>query len=139
MRVVVDTNVLVSALIFGGQMENVRAAWQAERFVPLISKATATEFIRVLAYPKFKLSPSDQEALLADYVPYCEAVTMPELLPATPNCRDPFDVPFLVLALVGKADYLVTGDRDLLALKADFACPVLTCEEFLSVIENQTL
>ncbi|MEA5452385.1 putative toxin-antitoxin system toxin component, PIN family [Leptolyngbya sp. CCNP1308] len=43
---------------------------------------------------------------------------MPPELPAVQDCRDPLDVPFLQLAVVGRADYLVTGDRDLLRLKA---------------------
>ena len=74
---VVDTNVIVSALIFGGEVERVRTAWQSKQFIPLASKVTATELIRVLAYPKFKLSFDEQEALLADYMLYCEAVLMP--------------------------------------------------------------
>lgn len=136
MRIVVDTNIVISALIFGGQLAKVRLAWQTERFIPLISKATATELIRVLAYPKFRLTPDEQEDLLADYVLYCEGVTMPEVIPTTPDCRDPFDIPFLVLALVGEADYLVTGDRDLLAIESDFACPIVTAEAFLDVING---
>lgn len=88
----------------------------------------------MLAYPKFRLTPDERENLLADYVLYCEAVTMPKLLPKTPDCRDPFDISFLVLALVGEADYLVTGDRDLLAIKNDFTCPIVTAEAFLQII-----
>jgi uncharacterized protein len=110
-RVVVDTNIVLSALIFGGKVSRLRSAWQSERFVPLVSNVTITELIRVLAYPKFKLAPTEQEDLLSDYLLFCEAVTMPDRLPKVPECRDPFDVPFLALALVGKADYLLTGDR----------------------------
>lgn len=46
--------------------------------------------------------------------------------PAVPECRDPFDRPFLILAIAGRADILVTGDRDLLALAADFPVLILT-------------
>ena len=133
LRVVIDTNLVLSALVFGGSVAKLRLSWQDDRFTPLASKATVTELIRVLAYPKFKLTKSEQEDLLADYLPFCETVLMPEVLPAIPDCRDPFDVPFLVLALVGKADYLVTGDRDLLEITARFICPILTADQFFTV------
>ena len=135
-RVVIDTNILISALVFGGKISRLRFAWQSCSFTPLVSKVTTTELIRVLAYPKFKLTPTEQEDLLSDYLLFCESVAMPNVLPATPECRDPFDVPFLVLALVGEADYLVTGDRDLLVLKDDFSCPIVTADDFLVVIEG---
>lgn len=134
-RVVIDTNLLVSALVFGGNMARLRFAWQGDRFIPLASKATVTELMRVLAYPKFKLTRTDQEDLLADYLPFCETVLMPEQLPVIPQCRDPFDEPFLILALVGCADYLVTGDLDLLCLADSFACPIVTFEEFFKAVE----
>ena len=136
-RVVIDTNIIISALIFGGRLSSLRLMWQDERFVPLVSKVTTTELIRVLAYPKFRLTAIEQEDLLADYLLFCDVVTMPEVLPEVPDCRDPFDVPFLVLAIVGRADYLVTGDRDLLSLKDEFSCPILTADEFLEMVETQ--
>lgn len=134
-RVVVDTNLVLSALVFGGSAGKLRLAWQDDRFMPLASKATVTELIRVLAYPKFKLTKSEQEDLLADYLPFCETVLMPESLPTIPDCRDPFDAPFLLLALVSEADYLVTGDRDLLSLATQFTCPIVTVERFCAVIK----
>jgi len=135
-RVVIDTNILVSALVFGGNISRLRCAWQSGSFTPLVSKVTTTELIRVLADPKFKLTPTDREDLLSDYLLCCESVAMPDILPVTPDCRDSFAVPFLVLALVGKADYLVTGDRDLLVLKDDFSCPIVTAEDLFDIIDN---
>ncbi len=137
LRVVIDTNIIVSALIFGGRISRIRFAWQDNRFTPLVSKATTTELIRVLAYPKFQLTPLEQEDLLSDYILFCEAVAIPDMLPIIPECRDPFDVPFLLLAVVGEADYLVTGDRDLLSLKDNFSRPIITAEDFLNVIDGQ--
>ncbi|MTJ51062.1 putative toxin-antitoxin system toxin component, PIN family [Dolichospermum sp. UHCC 0259] len=136
LRVVIDTNIIVSALIFGGKVCRLRLAWQDDLFIPLVSKATTTELIRVLAYPKFQLTPREQEDLLSDYILFCEAVAMPDNLPVIPECRDPFDVPFLLLAVVSKADYLVTGDSDLLTLKDNFSCPIITAEEFINVMND---
>jgi uncharacterized protein len=133
LRVVIDTNLVLSALVFGGSTAKFRLAWQDDLFTPLASKATITELIRVLAYPKFKLTKSEQEDLLADYLPFCETLLMPDVLPAIPDCRDPFDAPFLVLAMVGRADYLVTGDRDLLCLAGRFFCPIIQADRFFAV------
>ena len=133
LRVVIDTNLVLSALVFGGSTAKLRLAWQSDRFIPLVSKTTIMELIRVLAYPKFKLTQEEQEDLLADYLPFCETVLLPEQLPTIPECRDPFDEPFLVLALVGNANYLVTGDRDLLCLVDSFACQIVTVEQFFKI------
>jgi len=131
-RVVLDTNLVLSALVFAhGRLAALREAWHADRCRPLLSQATAAELMRALAYPKFRLSAEEQRELLADYLPYCAVVRMPSKPPKTPACRDPFDVPFLQLAVVGKADYLVTGDRDLLSLAGAFSCPIVTAEQFL--------
>lgn len=131
-RVVLDTNVVLSALLFGGgPAARVRAGWQTGRFVPLASTATAQELVRVLAYPKFKLAPPEQEELLADVMPWLEVVRISDPPPRVPACRDPFDLPFLHLAVAGNARALVSGDRDLLALAGTRGlCAVLTVDEF---------
>jgi uncharacterized protein len=81
----------------------------------------------------------EREDLLADYLPFCETVPQPDTLTTIPECRDPSDTPFLILALVGKADYLVTGDQDLLSLQAEFICPIVTADNFLATLEAQSL
>ena len=131
-RVVLDTHVVLSALLFGtGTAACARAGWQSGRFVPLASTATAHELVRVLAYPKFGLSAAEQEELLADYLPWAHVVQAPDPPPAVPRCRDPFDVMFLHLAVAGKAQALVSGDRDLLALAgAEGVCPIVTVDAF---------
>lgn len=133
--VVIDTNLVLSALVFAqGRLAPLRHAWQGEHCQPLVSRVTAAELIRVLAYPKFKLTPDEQRELLADYLPWCTTVRMPNPLPETPECRDPFDLPFLQLAVAGKADYLVSGDQDLLSLAGQFACPIITADQFIKTL-----
>ena len=125
-RIVLDTNVLLSAMLFhAGTLSWLRLAWQSEAIHPLASHDTTTELIRVLSYPKFKLTSDEREDLLADYLPWCETVTVPNKI-KLPDCRDPFDRPFLELALTAKADALITGDKDLLVLSHLFAVPILT-------------
>lgn len=120
-RVVLDTNVVLSALVFGGGAAGrLRLGWQQGTFVPLASTATVQELVRVLAYPKFRLSPAEQQELLADYLPWVQTVRIPQPPPPVPDCRDPLDLPFMHLAVAGQADVLVSGDGDLLALADGF-------------------
>ncbi len=150
-RTVLDTNVVLSALVFaGGTAARLRDAWQAGTLLPLASTATITELIRVLSYPKFKLDLRAQEELLADYLPWVEVVAVPEPPPAMPACRDAHDLPFLHLAVAGRADVLVSGDADLLTLAMPnenshsdtlpiFNCRVLTLHAFLDGLGGQRL
>ena len=114
-RVVFDTNTVVSSLVFtSGRLAWLRLHWRVGGCIPLISRATAKELIRVLAYSKFMLSAERCLELQSDYFPHCENVDPLEKCPV--SCRDPKDQPFLDLAHSGKASLLVTGDEDLLAL-----------------------
>jgi putative PIN family toxin of toxin-antitoxin system len=122
--VVLDTNVVVSALRFRtGTMPRFRQLWQRGAIVPLLSTATTKELLRVLAYPKFRLTDDEQRELLDDYLPYGQVVRTserPNALAHVPTCRDPHDQMFLDLAQAGEAALLVTGDEDLLALTDPF-------------------
>jgi len=86
--------------------------------------------MRVLAYPRFALNIDDQGDLLDEYLPCCEIVKIPVPPPVIPECRDVFDRPFLELALAGRADALVTGDSDILALSDALAVPILSPAAF---------
>lgn len=116
-RVVLDTNCVLSALLFrAGRLVWLRTAWQTGRITPLASHHTARELVRVLQYPKFQLTSGEREDLLAEYLPWIESVDTTAAHVEAPTLRDPHDYPFLLLALAGRADALVTGDQDLLVL-----------------------
>ena len=137
LRVVLDTNVVLSALVFRGRSAGrVRQAWQHGDLVPLASTETVNELLRVLAYPKFGLTQSEQDELLADYLPCAEIVRIPHPPLLVPACRDPQDQPFMQLAVAGQAQALVSGDQDLLAIAVEFeratGCPMWSLEDFLS-------
>lgn len=132
-RLVLDTDVVLSALLFGeGRVVPVRLAWERGVIRPLVSKATVEELIRALGYPRFALTPEERHELLGDYLPHCESVRMPVRPVKTPSCRDPFDLAFLQLAVVRRADYLVTGDKDLLCLGGKLSCPIITADALLA-------
>lgn len=130
-RVVLDTNCLVSALIFSrGKFAWLREAWQTRRFVALASHDTVSELLRVLAYPKFKLTRDERETLLADFLPYVETVKIDITPEGLPDIRDAQDIIFLVLAAASRADALVSGDGDIQAVRERFHIPILTMAEF---------
>lgn len=131
-RVVLDTNVLISALLFpSGISAKVRTAWIHRRIVPLVCTATVSELIRALGYPKFKLTEGERHDLLADYLPWCEVVEIPTPPPRTPKCRDGDDLIFLQLALAGRARMIISGDSALLELRSRVDFEILTPAEFV--------
>jgi len=133
-RVVLDTNVVVSALVLShGRLAWLRDGWHSGAFTPLVSSAVAMELMHVLGYPKFGLDRDAREALLADYLPMCEVVAVSARLPI-PACRDPDDRKFLELALAGRASFVVTGDSDLLVLAAGFPVPIVNPARFRELL-----
>ena len=142
-RVVLDTNVLLSALVFtGGVMARFRSLWVTERIQPYASKETIQELIRVLANNKFKLDVADQEGLLADYLPFAQVADAPVnvVKASLPICRDPKDQMFLDLAVTAKVNYLVTGDQDLLVLAdtPDLLFQIIKPIDFLTQLQKQS-
>jgi putative PIN family toxin of toxin-antitoxin system len=128
-RVVFDTNTVISALVFtAGRLVWLREHWRERRSVSLVSHATVAELQRVLGYRKLKLSAEYHFELLSDYLSYCETIEVKEICPV--QCRDAKDQPFLDLAQSGKADMLVTGDEDLLALAGQTVFVIETPEEY---------
>jgi putative PIN family toxin of toxin-antitoxin system len=136
-RVVLDTNVVLSALLFrSGRVVWLADEWQRGRIVPLVSRESVTELLRVLAYPKFKLETRERESVLGSFLPHSETVSVPQTAFAgLPDCRDADDVKFLALARAGRADFLMTGDADLLSVSGFKTCPILTPDAFRNVYD----
>lgn len=112
-RMVFDTNVVVSALLFSrGTLGRLRELWAVRRIVPVVNRDTVLELTRVLEYPKFHLDRRDQHELLGDYLPLAEDWAEP-LEHCGVSCGDPDDQVFLDLAVGAGVDALVTGDRHL--------------------------
>jgi uncharacterized protein len=114
-RVVFDTNTIVSALVFSkDRLAWLRSHWASGQCLPLVSRQTAAELVRVLAYPKFQLAENERTEILGFDLPFCEVIDA--IKPCPQTCRDSHDQIFLDLAHSGSADVLVTGDNDLLSL-----------------------
>jgi putative PIN family toxin of toxin-antitoxin system len=134
-RVVFDTSTVLSALLFAqGRLAWLRAHWRQKAVIPLVSRATADELLRVLAYPKFRLDCDDRLDLLGDYLPFCETVEVADSCPV--QCRDPRDQPFLDLAVSGAADLLISSDGDLLALAGQTGFVIEAPESYHRRVES---
>ena len=136
-RIVLDTNCLVSALVFSrSRLSPLRTYWQASRYVPLGCEETVNELIRVLAYPKFELSKADIEQLLGDILPFLETCIIHGAYDPIDGLHDPADAVFIHLARQAHADRLVSGDKDILALQGTiFGLSISNPADFLRALE----
>jgi len=130
MRVVFDTNTVISALLFGGSMDWLRAHWQSGLVTLLVSQATVEEFLRVLTYPKFGLSVDKIEIIANCYLPFTERIAVLTAKGDMPLCRDDGDQKFIDLAIAGHADVLVSGDADLHVLREVLPFSVETPKDY---------
>ena len=137
LRVVLDTNVVVPALVFQhGRLAWIRNAWMAGRMTPFASKATIEEILRVLAYPRLQLTSEEIGVLVADSVPFVEAVEIKAGFTTVAGLKDPDDRILLELAKAGRAEFLVTGDRDLLGLSSVGDCQIIAPAQLAAVREG---
>jgi putative PIN family toxin of toxin-antitoxin system len=129
-RLVIDTNVVVSALLFGGVPGKLVPLWKSGRIRALASKEMIEEYLRVLTYPKFELSEEEINYLLyQEILPYFEIVwTKPGPVIVE---EDPSDDMFIRCADAGKANTIISGDQHLLDLKSYGKVKILTPSQFL--------
>ena len=134
MRLVVDTNILVSALLSATSLPaRIILLWRAGRFDLLTAAEQLDEFARVTRYPKIRerLTPAVAGRLVNDL--RALAVTL-DPLPAVDVSPDPDDNYLLAIAMAGSADFLVTGDkRDLLGLGAHAGTRIISVRDFLDL------
>ncbi len=134
-RAVLDTNVVVSALIYKATAFPVATAWKQHRFQLLVSPPLLEEYIRVLHYPKFRLTQREIAHLL-----YQELVPFLTPVKATPAPRvihaDPSDNHVLACAVAGKAGVIVSGDHHLLKVGRYRRVPIVTLADFLARLDR---
>ena len=129
MRVVLDTNVLVSGIFFTGPPATILAAWASRRFELVASIEVLAEFRRVGARLGSRYPLVDAEPLL-DLVTRESRIVDPIPVP-TSACDDPDDIMVLACAIAGHAHIVVTGDRALLRASGFQGIEVVTPREFL--------
>jgi putative PIN family toxin of toxin-antitoxin system len=131
MRTVVDTGVIVSAVLLPHSQPRQALDAAASRGKLLVSKATVAELDEVLRRPKFDKYVSEEKRLefLAALVHAAEAIEITEIIA---ECRDPKDNKFLELAVSGNADHIISGDADLVTLHPFRGVAILTPQAFLA-------
>jgi len=134
MRVVLDTNIIVSALIRpGGGLGPVLRGLRDGEYTMLYAQQPLDELVDVLARPrirgKYGLTDDDVEGILALILLRGDAVVVSQEIVA---CRDPKDDLFLSVAVSGQADAIVSGDEDLLVLHPFEGISILSPAEFLT-------
>jgi len=131
-RVVLDTNVLISALLFRGRLPKIVGLWQKGKIIPVISKETFSELMTVLEYPKFSLTQEETDSIIKyEILPYFEIVEVVKDVKGI--CRDPEDDKFISCAISASADYIVSGDKDLIDLKQYKSIKIIKASEFLEM------
>jgi putative PIN family toxin of toxin-antitoxin system len=114
-RVVLDTNAVISALLFSGVSSKLVSLWQNGLITPLLSREILDEYLRVLSYPKFQLSDEEiKELIQQEILPFAEVVKPKRRWRVVR--RDPSDNKFLECAVAGRASVIISGDKDLLSL-----------------------
>lgn len=139
MRAVIDTNILVRALIMPhGTVGPVLQRLRYAEYTLLYSQPLLEELTDVLNRPRIRdrygLSEADITTVLRLILLRGEAV-----MPTTPitACRDPKDNKFLEVAVAGQADVLVSGDEDLLVLHPFESIPIISPAEFLRRLDER--
>jgi len=133
-RVVLDTNVLISALLFKGELTRMVGLWQRGKMIPVISKETFDELRTVLEYPKFSLSRAEIKSLIEqEILPFFEVVNVSKHVKGA--CRDPGDDKFISCAISANADYIVTGDKDLSDLKKYQSVRIIHASDFIKMVD----
>ena len=129
-KVVIDTNVLISGLLFGGTPGKLIPLWQKRTIKPMASKEIIDEYLRVLTYPRFKLDEAEINYILyREILPYFDVIDAPSKERIIAG--DPADDKFIHCALAGRAKHIITGDRHLLALKLHHDIQIISPSEFI--------
>ena len=138
MRLVIDTTVLLSALISSAsRFAQTLAPWRSRKFELLISAEQIDEIARVTRYPRIRarLAPALAGRLVNRLRDLAIVV---EKLPKVDRSPDPDDSYLLALAEAGQAHLLVTGDNPLLALKRHKSTQIVTPGALLKLLKNQS-
>jgi len=132
LRTVIDTGVVVSALLLPRSVPRQAFDVAAARGRLLVSYETVAELDEVLRRPRFDkyLSQARRLEFLAALVREAEVI---DVVDVVAECRDPKDNKFLELALSGNGSHIVTGDSDLLVLHPFRGIPIVNPRSFLAI------
>ena len=129
-KIVIDTNVFLSAILFGGTPGKLIGLWKTGRILPLVSRPILDEYLKVLASPKFHLSENEINYILyVEILPFFDVVFPVSRKNIVKN--DPSDDKFIHCAVAGSAPVILSGDHHLLQLKSYQNIDIQTPTDFL--------
>ena len=129
-RLVIDTNVLVSAAMLASSVPGRVVDRALDRSILLFSESTMNELKEVLSRSKFDRYVSRERAI---FLAQLESISEPiPTIQLVRECRDPKDDKFLEVALNGRADAIVTGDKDLLGMRPWRGIEIISAAEYLA-------
>lgn len=135
-RAVLDTNLLVSFLLTNGNtISRIMTYWEEGHFVCLQSPQMLAELIEVLNRPRLRQYLKTDPKVLINLIE-TDAEFVPGKLALPGACRDPKDDKFIACAIEGNADYIVTGDADLLDLGVYQTVQIVRAWDFLTLLEG---
>lgn len=129
-KVVIDTNVIISSLLFGGKPQEIIKLIIEREIIPITSKILIAELTDVLV-KKFNFIPN-KTALTEEFIKENFQIVYPSIMLDIISDKD--DNRVLEAAVVGKCQYIITGDKDLLDLKSYNKIIILTAGDFLDLI-----
>ena len=128
-RIVLDTNVTISAFFWEGNPRKIYDLVRQGKLIMLLSDDMEKEFIRVLGYEKFGLSPQEIMPFLRNLRTHARHVETKNKIAVV--IADPTDNIFLACALDGSADFIISGNRHLLDIKVYKGIEIVRAAEFL--------
>ena len=133
-KVVLDTNILISSILFKGTLSRIVDLWKDGKILPVISRETFHEFKTVLEYPKFKLTKGETKAIIEEEIlPFFEIVEITNTVSGI--CKDPDDDKFIACALSASADFIVSGDKDLCDVVTHKSIKIISASHLLKIID----
>ncbi len=136
MRIVLDTNVLISGIFFSGLPGQILQAWHSQKLQLLVSVEILDEYFSVAERLKNRYAGVEYDEILGLIVQNAELVQVTDL--PEPVCEDPDDDKFLACARAGKTNIIVSGDSDLLKVSGYCGIQVLTPKAFISELLDQS-
>lgn len=130
MRVVLDTNILISGIFWKGSPSKILDEWIDDKFEMIVSEDVLMEYSRILKDFEKKKKGSNEVA--KSWILFiAQNSTLLKVKKKVKVCRDPFDDMFLSLAVAGNAKFIVSGDNDLLDMKEFMNVEILNANSFL--------
>ena len=135
-KFVLDTNVLISVLLFRKETSKIVDLWKRGKIIPVLSRETFDEFKAVLEYPKFSLTKDEIYSIVYEEVlPFFDVVEVKSQIKGI--CKDSDDDKFISCAIASGAKFIISGDKDLCNLRSYRSVNIIKLSDFLNIFHRK--